>query len=317
MIYKNLEVKRRNYKKILLNILVIILLLTSIIYIYISNNSTNSNTRRKINEIEKDITQLYNYTETMSDFIVDNYKPPEINLKILFEDIYKNHLDLKKDINELKNQSLRNHLELKGEIIEIKNQSLRNHLELKDEIIEIKNKEKELNKNFIRKSAIEYLNKYYGLFNPNNKIYESKCSDKILNINYNKIYEELLNIDYDNFIVSFAYFSENYEENFKKHPIYKKINDTLEFDYKFFDLYIKYNDIYYQYYEEHSNIYHLYFIQNFINQIPPYKSVCGVFSYYEIDDNHRNYYLEKIYNKEEYMKLLFPWYISVSPQKFM
>ena len=55
MIYKNLEVKRRNYKKILLNILVIILLLTSIIYIYISNNSINSNTRRKINEIKKDV----------------------------------------------------------------------------------------------------------------------------------------------------------------------------------------------------------------------------------------------------------------------
>lgn len=76
MIYKNLEVKRRNYKKILLNILVIIILLIGMIYIYISNNSTNSNTRRKINDIEKDITQLYNYTETMSDFIVDNYTPP-------------------------------------------------------------------------------------------------------------------------------------------------------------------------------------------------------------------------------------------------
>ena len=253
MIYKNLEVKRRNYKKILLNILVIILLLTSIIYIYISNNSINSNTRRKINEIEKDVSQLYNYTETMSDFIVDNYKPPEINLKTLFEDIYKNqldlkntfeefknqslrnNLDLKKDINEFKNQSLRNNLDLKKDINEFKNQSLRNHLELKDEIIEIKNKEKELNKNFIRKSAIEFLNKYYGLFNPNNKYYNIKgfnnginintyiCIKYIINKYYYKLYEELLNIDYDNFIVSFAYFSENYEENFKQHPLYNII----------------------------------------------------------------------------------------------
>jgi hypothetical protein len=316
MIYKNLEVKRRNYKKILLNILVIILLLTSIIYIYISNNSINSNTRRKINEIEKDITQLYNYTETMSDFIVDNYKPPKINFQILFEDIYKNHLDLKKDINEFKNQSLRNHLDLKKDINEFKNQSLRNHLELKGEIIEIKNKEKELNKNFIRKSAIEFLNKYYRLFNPNNKIYESKCSEKILNVNYNKLYEELLNIDYDNFIVSFAYFSENYEENFKQHPIYKKINDTLEFDYKFFDLYTDYNNNYYSYYIESQSIYYSYYEPNFIGQIP-YKSICGIISYYEIWNDKRIYYLEKIYKEKEYIKLLFPWKISVSPQKFM
>jgi len=224
MIYKNLEVKQTNYKKILLNILVIIILFIGLIYIYISNNSTNSNTRRKINLIEKDITQLYNYTETMSDFIVDNYKPPEINLKILFEDIYKNQLDLKKD-NEI----------LKNSFEKFKNQSLRNHLELKDEIIEIKNKEKELNKNFIRKSAIEYLNKYYGLFNNHfNKYYNLRNSIGIdqntlrcilinINKNYNKLYEELLNIDYDNYIVSFAYFSENYEENFKQHPLYNLI----------------------------------------------------------------------------------------------
>ena len=271
MIYKNLEVKQRNYKKILLNILVIILLLTSIIYIYISNNSINSNTRRKINEIEKDVSQLYNYTETMSDFIVDNYKPPEINLKILFEDIYKNqslrnHLDLKKDINEFKNQSLRNHLDLnkdinefknqslrnqldlKKDINEFKNQSLRNHLELKGEIIEIKNKEKELNKNFIRKSAIEFLNKYYGLFNPYYKYYNIKGFNNGINmttyicINYNinkyyyKLYEELLNIDYDNFIVSFAYFSENYEENFKQHPLYNIINNNCSIN----DYYMEY-----------------------------------------------------------------------------
>ena len=234
MIYKNLEVKRRNYKKILLNILVIILLLTSIIYIYISNNSINSNTRRKINEIEKDITQHYNYTETMSDFIVDNYKPPKINFQILFEDIYKNHLDLKKDINEFKNQSLRNHLELKGEIIEIKN------------------KEKELNKNFIRKSAIEFLNKYYGLFNPYYKYYNIKGFNNGINmttyicINYNinkyyyKLYEELLNIDYDNFIVSFAYFSENYEENFKQHPLYNIINNNCSINDYYMEYYLRF-----------------------------------------------------------------------------
>ena len=259
----------------------------------------------------------------MSDFIVDNYKLPEINLNILFEKTYKNHLDLKKDneilknsFEELKNKSLKNQMELKkdNEILknsfeELKNKSLKNQMELKDEIIEIKNKEKELNKNFIRKSAIEYLNKYFKLFDPNYRIYDSKCSDKIL-------YEELLKIDYDNFIVSFAYFSENSKENFKLHPIYKKINNTLEFDYKFFDLYTEdYND-YGRYYNQNNNIYYSYYKPGFIGQIP-YKSICGYLSYYEIWNNNRIYYLQKIYNEEEYIRLLFPWYISVSPQKFI
>ena len=81
----------------------------------------------------------------MSDFIVDNYKPPEINFQILFQQSYNNHLDLK-------------------------------------------------TKKFIIKLAIEYLNKYYRLFD--HHIYK---------------YEELLKIDYDNFIVS---------KNFKQHPLY-------------------------------------------------------------------------------------------------
>lgn len=227
MIYKNLEVKRRNYKKILLNILVIILLLTSIIYIYISNNSINSNTRRKINEIEKDVSQLYNYTETMSDFIVDNYKPPEINLKTLFEDIYKNQLDLKKD-NEI----------LKNTFEEFKNQSLRNHLELKKEI----ENNKIRTNNFLRIKAIEHLRNIgihkdlYGSYI--HYIYHSKIENdnykKIIeNIdnNHKKYFEELLNIDYDNFIVSFAYFSENPEINYNINPIYKNIiNETLYYD---------------------------------------------------------------------------------------
>jgi hypothetical protein len=34
----------------------------------------------------------------MSDFIVDNYKSPEINFQILFQQSYNNHLDLKTKI---------------------------------------------------------------------------------------------------------------------------------------------------------------------------------------------------------------------------
>ncbi len=94
----------------------------SIIYIYLSNDKNNSNTRRKLDEIEEDITTLYNYTETMSDFIVDNYKPPEIKsgiqTEILLNNLLKIHLDLKKEFNDFKNKSHQVHLDLKktGEI---------------------------------------------------------------------------------------------------------------------------------------------------------------------------------------------------------
>lgn len=75
------------YKLVKISLLTIsiIILISSIIYIYYSNNSNISNTRRKIDKIEGDITNLYNYTETMSDFIVDNYKPPEFNLKLILK----------------------------------------------------------------------------------------------------------------------------------------------------------------------------------------------------------------------------------------
>ena len=261
MFYRKLEEKKFNIKNIILFIFIITLFISSIIYLLISNNSINLNTRRKINNIEKDVRHLYNYTETISDFIVDNYKLPEIN----FEEF-----------------------------------SLKNHMELK-----------ELNKNIIRKTAIEFLNKYYGLFNPNIKIYYTCVSDNL--IDYFKLYEELLNIDYENFIVSFAYFSENKEENYKLHPIYKKINETIQFDYNFFDKYIDtYDNLTYSY------LYHSYYKPNFIGQIP-FKKICENINTYEEIYNYyyTTYYLTKIYNKDEYINKLFPSFISVSPQKFM
>jgi hypothetical protein len=255
-----MDEKSLNKKKIIINLFIgfiIILFILSIFYIYISNNSTNSNTRRKINEIQNDISNLYNYTETMGDFIIDNYKLPETQLDLkndndllrkILNNTYKIHLDLKKE-NELIKNKLNNtykiqldlkkelsdtykiQLDLKKELSEFKNKSLKNQIELKEEIIEIKIKEDELNKNFIRKTAIEYLNKYFNFYKPNYKYYRtSSCIEKILNINYFKLFEELLNIDYENKIVSFAYFSDDVIENFKLHPLYKILNNSVEND---------------------------------------------------------------------------------------
>ena len=148
-------------------------------------------------------------------------------MKTLFEDIYKNQLDLKKD-NEI----------LKNTFEEFKNQSLINHLELKKEI----ENNKIRTNNFLRIKAIEHLRNIgihkdlYGSYI--HYIYHSKIENdnykKIIeniNNNHKKYFEELLNIDYDNFIVSFAYFSENPEMNYNINPIYKNIiNETLYYD---------------------------------------------------------------------------------------
>ena len=47
-----------------------------------------------------------------------------------------------------------------------------------------------MNKNFIRKSAMEYLNKYYGFFTPTFKYYYiySNCIENNINIDYLKNY---------------------------------------------------------------------------------------------------------------------------------
>jgi len=302
MNYTNLEVNRKiNKKKIFLIGFIIISFISSIVYLYVSNNSTNINTRRKINEIIQDISHLYNYTETMSDFIVDNFKPPEIQL------------DLKND-NELLKKSLNNtykiQLDLIRELNEFKNKSLKNQFKLKADI-------NEMNKNFIRKSAIEYLNKYYGFFTPTFKYYYniySNCIEEIIkNIDYFKLFEELLNIDYENKIVSFAYFSKDRIENFKSHPIYKIINNSLEYDYEIFNSSLEYEkNSYYIYNNQDYNI--VYYKPNFKSLIP-YKSICSA-KPYEKERGVNKEYISQIYNEYEYISSMIS-FVSVSPQKFM
>jgi hypothetical protein len=327
----NMDVKSSNKKKIIINIFVGFILLSfisSIIYMYISNNSTNSNTRRKINEIQNDISNLYNYTETMSDFIVDNYKLPETQLYLKndnelrnkLNDIYKIQLDLKNDNEILKNKlnnTYKIQLDLKNELSEFKNKSLKNQIKLKEDINEIKIKENELNKNFIRKTAMEYLNKYYNFYTPSFKYYTSSlCIEKILNIDYFKLFEELLNIDYENKIVSFAYFSENKIENFQLHPLYKIINKSLEYDYNWLNntIHYKYNII--NYYDNINRIWYIYnseylYIPPYLRNLIPFKTLCN----YPIGKLGRNF-IENFHNEYEYISSMIS-FISVSPQKFI
>jgi hypothetical protein len=180
-----------------------------------------------------------------------------------------------------------------------------------------------MNKNFIRKSAMEYLNKYYGFFTPTFKYYyinfnyynniNNNCIEEIIkNIDYFKLFEELLNIDYENKIVSFAYFSKDTIENFKSHPIYKIINNSLEYDYEIFNSSLEYEkNIYYIYNNQDYNI--VYYKPDFKSLIP-YKSICGA-KPYRIVGGYKDY-ISQIYNEYEYISSMIS-FISVSPQKFM
>ena len=232
-----MEVNHYNKKKIILNFLIIIPLITSIIYIYISNNSINSNTRRKIIEINNDITTLYNYTETMSDFIVDNYKNPEYIIQLDFEKLKEDNRRIKHNFEEFKKLSLKTYMELKEDnhrikhnFEEFKNLSVKTYMELKED--------NKINKNMIihilRNKALDYL-RNIGIHKDNYESYihiiynYEKIIENIKN-NHEKYFEQLLNIDYDNFIVSFAYLSENHEINYNN-TVYKSIiNETLYYD---------------------------------------------------------------------------------------
>lgn len=296
MNYVNLEASDRKCKitKIALFAISIISIISSLIYTYVINEKDTKSIRRKIDVIEDDITNLYNYTETMSDFLVGDYKPPNDD----FNQIYKIQMDLRKELSDFKNESLRVQMDLK--------------------------------KLMIRKIAIEFLNKigfnqneWHGMkrISRHISLNEEECyKNKFMEINFNEIYEKLLKIDYDKFIVSFAYFSDNYIDNFKAHPIYKLINETLEFDYELLsDIPSGYENLYYMMVESgHYSRYggYIYFKPNFINKYP-YKQWCKYPTYEtsyarQIDKD----VLTKVYDEYEYISRIVS-FTSIPPQRFL
>lgn len=196
--------------------------------------------------------------------------------------------------------------------------------ELNDILLKSLKGQEDLKKLMIRKTAIEFLNKIG--FNQNrwyvmNRISpvinynEYECfQTKFISIDFNEIFEKLLKIDYDKFIVSFAYFSDNYEDNFKAHPIYKLINETLEFDYELLtNISSGYENTYYMMIQYGRYIYHK---PNFINKYP-YKQLCRYPTFEtsyarQIDKD----VLSKIYDEYEYISRIIS-FTSISPQRFL
>jgi len=307
MNYTNLETNDRSFKmtKIIITTIIIIGIISSLIYIYMNNDGTTKNIRRKIDLMEGDITNLYNYTETMSDFIVGDYKisNPSNDFKVLL-----------KTINELKSEFYRNQMDFKNSSLKVQMDLKKDFDDFKDEI---NNNQMDIKKLMIRKTAIEFLNKIG--FNQNDFFtiksdyyydnhYNNMCfKAKFMKIDFNEIYEKLLKIDYDKFIISFAYLSDNRIENFKLHPIYKLINETLEFDYEYL------TDISCDYFNEcfrTNNGY--YYKPAFINKIP-YIKWCNYEPFIVVGRDNQ---LSKIYDEYEYISRIVS-FTSIPPQRFL
>lgn len=333
---RTINTNNSRYKLIKISLLTIsiIILISSIIYIYYSNNSNFNNTRRKIDKIEGDITNLYNYTETMSDFLVDNYKPPEINLKLMFEEIKNIRLstDYFKEVkeDEIKEEKLK---ENKLHQIQINQERLK-----QEEIKKIElNKKKEKAINLIK----SYIPNYNDLINLVSSHSEFKgysndfnCLKRLIKINNEELFNRLIDINYNTLEVSFNYLDKNidyfknndnilithlytdydennryynyshyiyknYKENIIKNPIYQIIKNNLEINYLYTEpnLTDQYNNKS-KYFQQSSNDFS-YIFHNYYNTYNTYK-------YYETyeNDTHYLYYKSKsnswIIGKDDY-----------------
>lgn len=286
----------------------------------------SSNSRRIINT-------LNNYTETMSDFMVSNINLNEINVINQIDEIKNIRLsiDYFKGLKqtEIKQQELK---EQKLKEQELKQQKLKEQEFKQKEINNKKKKAINLIKSYIpnydeliklTSSHIEIL----GYSNNNN------CLKKLIKINNEELFNNLIKIDYENNKVSFNYLDilneeyykntdniitshlytdydtnniyynyshyiyKNYNENIIKNPIYQIIKEQLEIDY----LYKEPNLT-----DEYNNK-SKYFQQNLNDFMNYYLTYNGWEKYYETYENDIYYLYNKhfmnhydIYNNFEY-----------------
>lgn len=74
---------KSNKNRIILYFLIgviVLITISSILFIYINNNKKIYELKNEINDIKDDIIILINYTETMSDFIINNYDENKKNI---------------------------------------------------------------------------------------------------------------------------------------------------------------------------------------------------------------------------------------------
>ena len=324
----SISIKKKYYKLI---IFILVLILTILIS---SNIIINKNSNDEIKIISKNsrriINDIGNYTETMSEFIVNN----ENNNYIFNEEILNS-------LNDFKTKTIKSQYEIKEFInIQLKNQE--KDLDIQNEMKNYKKREVELQekqlKIQIKKNAIEFLEKNYGLFSKDFNldlfINNCNCVKDLLQLKDNDLFSLFLNIDYDNLTVSFNYFHNNqnstdyynYEkikqnhryldrdyyneydsisykliknnkENIINNPIYNIIKNKLEFNYSYsFEELIPITNSNSFNIVDINNVYYNIIKNN--SHIKPYKLLCNI-NYI----NHTQYDVMYISNGLIYLKI--------------
>lgn len=317
------QVNKSKVLKIILNAIIII----SILIVLFLNINTKDDVKIISTNSRRIINTLNNYTETMSDFMVSN----------LEETIKDNRND---ELNELKNIRLSIDYFKQNKEIEKKEQK---DIQMKQEKLKLQEEEKE-KKEMKKEKAMQliksYIPNYDNLINLKSSHLEANgysndfnCLKRIIRINNEELFNNLINIDYDKSEVSFNYLDKNedyyknrdniikthlysdydennnyydyshyiyrnYKENIIKNPIYEIIKNNLEIDYTYTEpnLTEEYNNkskYFQQSLNEFSSIFNN---DKNIYNYSIYKYNYTYYKYYEKTENDVNYLYYKYSN---------------------
>ena len=263
--------KFNKFKFIIFSSIILTSLLISLIILTI-NNDIKEDVKIISSNSRRIITDLNNYTETMSDYLIPNYyyenNDNSNNNKEVLDEVKKIKLTLDY-FKEVKEQELKE--------IEIKKQKLK-ELELKQQELE-EQELKELEVKNMKMKAINLIKSYIPNYNSlinltsshsisNGYVNNDNCLKKLIKINNEALFEKLIHIDYDKLEVSFNYLDKNesyykntdniitshlytnydenneyynyshyiyrnYKENIILNPIYSNVKEKLEIDYSY------------------------------------------------------------------------------------
>lgn len=318
------QVNKSKVLKIILNVIIII----SILIVLLLNINTKDDVKIISTNSRRIINTLNNYTETMSDFMVSN----------LEETIKDNRND---ELNELKNIRLSIDYFKQNKEMEKKEQK---DIQMKQEKLKLQEEEKE-KKEMKKEKAMQliksYIPNYDNLINLKSSHLEANgysndfnCLKRIIRINNEELFNNLINIDYDKSEVSFNYLDKNedyyknrdniikthlysdydennnyydyshyiyrnYKENIIKNPIYQIIKNNLEIDYTYTEpnLTEEYNNksrYFQQSLNEFSSIFNN---DKNIYNYSIYKYNYTYYKYYEKSENDVNYLYYKFSNE--------------------
>jgi hypothetical protein len=313
------QTKKSKVLKIFLNVIIII----SILIVLLLNINTKDDVKIISTNSRRIINTLNNYTETMSDFMVSN----------LDEANKDNRND---ELNELKN--IRLSIDYFKEIkeAELKEQKEKKDIQMKQEKLKLQqeeNEKKERKKEKAMQLIKSYIPNYDNLINLKSSHLEANgysndfnCLKRIIKINNEKLFNNLINIDYEKSEVSFNYLDKNedyykntdniikthlysdydennnyydyshyiyrnYKENIIKNPIYEIIKNNLEINYTYTEPNLT---------EEYNNKskYFQKSLNEFTDTLNDYKS----FQYpYTKDKYYENYYNDTYYLYYKYI----------------